>query len=383
MATIGTFILSIGQSTAGDVYTLETVADINLRVSPYSAAAFNGTHVADGQYSFTNVTTGLYRVYSSTTHLSALGEILVGEDSAVLLTGNQTIGGVKTFSGTSLIVTNDLSVGDDLAVTDDATIGGDLAITGATTASGLLTTGNSLVTGTMIIDAGAKILHPDAPATGSTVANKTYVDAQVASISVSPFQYSDNERYVITNGTAETNKVYLAIQTAIDSCSSPTSQNEFFIYLRRGDSVSTGSGFDNIFYISHAELENYVNIIGYGANTRLVMGTTGASTTKTMNVENCSVWFGNNDIAADRTYNSFTFRNCIIYAYNNLTLTNCKVHNCYIYQASGDIVTLSGSTECISCYFTQAITNSATGIFNGADSLNTSYSLPTDLSLTP
>lgn len=400
---INPFTLAVGQVSGGNWQPVTTYTDLNLRYvsAPGTRVVTMSSHLGNGVYSFANVPTGEYELYNTATKLTNFGVIKIGEDSAVLLTGNQTIGGAKTFSSQAIFSSGfktDTIVGNTTATsgtilgvslsggsldgwgvvakTGTQTVAGDKTFTGTTTL------GNATGTGTWTMDAGAKIVHPDAPTTGNHVANKTYVDAQVASVAVVPFQYGDNERFVITNGTVETNKVYTSIQTAIDSCTSPDDVNQFFIYLRRGDVFGTTN--DNLFYISHAELENYVNIRGYGLDTRLIMGTTGASTTKIMSVENCSIWFGANDIATDRTYNSFTFRNCNIYAYKNLTLTGCVLHNCKIYQPSGFGITLSGATEMMNCFTTQAITNSSTGIFAGNyDALNTSYSMPTDLSLAP
>lgn len=397
-----TFNITVGQISGGAWIPTTGLTQLNLRASPYAVATFTmdaeiGT---TGVYRFLNVVSGEYKLYNNTSELSNFGIIKVGEDGAVLLTGNQTIAGTKTFSSqvvlSSGVQTDTISektaasgvtidgilLKDSLDVSSIVAKSGNQTIAGDKTFTGTSTLGNVSITGDVTLDTGSTINIPDAPTTGNHATNKTYVDAQVASISVIPYQFGDNERYVISNGTVQTNKVYTAIQTAIDSCSSPAIDNIFLIHLKRGDSVSSTA--DNIFYLSHAELENHVNIIGSGVMTRLVLGTTGASVTKIMTIENCAIWLGANDITTDRVYNSFTFRNCVIYAYKNLTLTNCKIDNCKILQPSGFGVTLTGSCEISGAYFSQSVNAAAaSGLITYTDSLSTSYSMPNDLSLAP
>ena len=99
-----------------------------------------------------------------------------------------------------------------------------------------------------------------------------------------------------------------------------------------------------------------------------------------MTIKGMTLYFGNGDISGARTYNSFTFENCDIYAYNSLTFTNCRLIKCNIYQGSSRAITVTGTTEVINCVTTQAITKSLTTGFvaNTQDGVATSYSMPTD-----
>jgi hypothetical protein len=97
-----TFNLAIGQEdTGGEVLVDDSLnAVINLRslANSYATADYYGALVDHGVYTFTSVPEGIYKVYNGTTELTIFGQIQIGQYNAVLLTGNQTIAGVKTFS---------------------------------------------------------------------------------------------------------------------------------------------------------------------------------------------------------------------------------------------------------------------------------------------
>ena len=97
-----TFNLAIGQEdTGGEVLVDDSLnAVINLRslANSYATADYYGALVDHGVYTFTAVPEGIYKVYNNATELTIFGQIQIGQYNAVLLTGNQTIAGVKTFS---------------------------------------------------------------------------------------------------------------------------------------------------------------------------------------------------------------------------------------------------------------------------------------------
>ena len=94
-----TFALPVGlENVDGSINVDETISTINLRADPYTVATYSGTLIDHGVYQFTNVASGEYKVYSDDDVLTIFGIIKVGEHNAVLMTGTQTVAGVKTFS---------------------------------------------------------------------------------------------------------------------------------------------------------------------------------------------------------------------------------------------------------------------------------------------
>lgn len=94
------YILTIVDN-AGD--PVSSYTQLNLRTGDYSTAAYTQIGAgSNGRYTFgdsgTPMVAGEYKLYDNTTELTAAGIIKIGEVNAVMLTGNQTVAGVKTFS---------------------------------------------------------------------------------------------------------------------------------------------------------------------------------------------------------------------------------------------------------------------------------------------
>jgi len=146
-----TIRIPIGQSVSGVVNTDTGVTSINLRASTGGGALYNGTHVGDGVYEFTGVASGSYKVFSSSTELTKISWVLVGESGAVLITSDQTIAGVKTFSAQAIfssgLATNTISERtagagvtiDGVLIKDDLNTSGIMALTGTQDVAGLKT----------------------------------------------------------------------------------------------------------------------------------------------------------------------------------------------------------------------------------------------------
>jgi len=223
---------------------------------------------------------------------------------------------------------------------------------------------------------------PSASAQPSGIASltrKDYVDNLVAGVSVTPFQESSNKVRVIPDGTVQSGKVYTTITSAIASFTSPLITNQCFVEI-----VGTG-GTTQYIIATLSSFVNYVHLIGAGRHIGLILAGT-ASNTKTMNIENCTAFIGANDITTARTFNSFTFRNCVIHAYKSTTFTNCKIENCLIYHKSGETPTIAGTTVVINSAFSQTVTVSgsdtvAAGMIDGFDTA--SAGMPIDPSSAP
>lgn len=199
-------------------------------------------------------------------------------------------------------------------------------------------------------------------------------------------QQSTRTRRILANGDTVAGQVYPDCNTALSAISDNAVSKQYQLQLEEGGASPDGTpDTDNVFYCSHANLKNYVHFYGFGTFTRLVLGTTGTSVSKTITFENMSVYMGLNDINADRIYNSITFRNCHIYAWKNITFSSCKLENVVLYQPSGKGFTIAGASTIQGLDSMQSMTSdTGTGIRRGiADGLNTSYTMPDDISLAP
>lgn len=167
-----TIRIPIGQSVSGVVNTDTGVTSINLRLSSGGGAVYNGTHVGDGVYEFTGVASGSYKVFSSGTELTKISWVLVGESGAVLITSDQTIAGVKTFSAQT-IFSSGLAT-DTIA---ERTAGSGVTIDGVLIKDSLDTSGIVAKTGTQTV-AGLKTfsVRPETPSASTPTANDQLVD---------------------------------------------------------------------------------------------------------------------------------------------------------------------------------------------------------------
>jgi len=203
-----TLNLPIGQDAGGgDVYTDETLdatgIGIELREVD-TAAVITGSHLGNGVYTFPLTIPGLYKVFSNGSELIKLGVMQIGEKGAVLITGTQSIAGVKTFTdipvfdvglSTDTITEETTDTGvtidgvlikDSLEVSgivdkssNQTSIAGNKGWTGVNTFAGgtILGTGSITVTGDMAFAAGKALTLDNAPTVPNDVIRLTDLDA--------------------------------------------------------------------------------------------------------------------------------------------------------------------------------------------------------------
>ncbi|MBM4158583.1 MAG: hypothetical protein FJ216_07375 [Ignavibacteria bacterium] len=224
------------------------------------------------------------------------------------------------------------------------------------------------------------------PPNPNSLVHKDFLIRSLASLSLAPYQESSNIVRVVPDGNNETGKVYRSIQAAINYFSQPSESRQYVVYI-------CGPGLTSQYiFLNHIHLKNYIHLTGSslmrsiaGNNPPgLVLGGNSDSVTKIISLLNLNIYMGAFDIENDRTYNSFNFDNCTIYAYKSLMFNNCKLHNCLIYQPSGQAITLNGTTEMIDCKIMQQliIGGSFQGlVINSPSEINSSFSMPTDPTL--
>jgi len=362
-----TLRLQIAQIDGSDFVKTDETADVELRSESdsYASTYVTGTHIANGVYSFPGVISGIYRVYdtSAGTQLTSFGDIQVGEGGAVHTTGNETIGGTKTFSAQSVF-----SSGFKTNTIAENTSGSGVTIDGLLIKDS--TIGNVEFTGTA--------QNSNAPTVGDDLCNKTYVDAQVASVNVQEYQQGTGRRRVIAGATEDSGKVYTTIAGAITSVGTTSTTARYIIELEQGQA---DSNYANVFQLLHANCsKDYISFVGKSRNgTHLILGGTGdtASLTRIVSFENMTIYL-TTEISGTRTYGSVKFINCTIYGYRSTYFANSELHNCDVVHASSYTPYLSSGGKCFNTVFAQAVTeDSYTGDAYYHDSYNTSPSMPT------
>ncbi|MGB5048809.1 MAG: hypothetical protein WBO46_07750 [Caldilineaceae bacterium] len=381
-----TFNLAIGQEdTGGEVLVDDTLATggnvINLRslANLYATADYYGALVDHGVYTFTAVPEGIYKVYNNATELTIFGQIQIGQYNAVLLTGNQTIAGVKTFSsqpifdaGISLDSISEKTASAGITFNHKAIIN-QLRLTQFISAfsmagydiSGLVTpVGNSSATNKTYVDTAVTTLQtavaaayadrtalaadqniyaqwtfrttPYSLASSTSpfhVANVKYVKDYVnnyLSGAISTEQQNETLIEINYNGTQEDNRIYTNIAAglvAADAYADSTTRVQLFI---SGNGNDDGS-LDTNYNLVTTTYDDYIDIVGITQSVIILCNddTYTATTLGFKIIENVTI--STNTTTATPAFTKFIFRNCKFTSSDSLgayTLTNCIVENC-------------------------------------------------------
>jgi hypothetical protein len=345
-----------------------TTGNYYLRVTPFSSNTYTGTHVANGSWSFGTVQDGVYQLWNASAQVASFGEKYICDNEPdlknvyVIAGGKLYVDAIEERTSAGGVTIDGVKLQDSAVYTN--TIYAKTSTSGVTADGVLLKDGGITTTSQITTVNGTDDFH---------CATVVQLNDAIAGINVTPFQESPNKVRVIVGGTQEAGKVYITCKTAISYFASPAITKQCLVEIS-----GTGVVSQNI-TLSHADLVSYVHLTGK-KHINLILGTTGATTTKTITISGMTLYFGNGDITGARTYNGLTFENCDIYAFNSLTFTNCRLINCNIYQGSSHAITVTGTTEMIGCIAMQTITKNLTTGFvaNTSDGIQTSYSMPTD-----
>lgn len=397
---INPFRLPVGQVSAGNFQPDNTKdGTINLRLSPYGSATYTGTLVGDGVYSFGSVNSGEYKVYNGGTELTSFGIVKIGEDGAVLITGNQTIAGVKTFTNQPVLnagvqtdtisektsatgVTIDgILLKDNLNASNIVTVNTTQDVTGSKTFTATQIFSNTV---TFQNDIGVSpIIFPrvvnasDFPQSPEHLTQKAYVDAVVSAVQVKPYQQATNVRRVQSGATTEAGKVYSTIAECISNFGTATATNRLMVILEKGQA---DSNYSNLFPLSQSTIDTkqFINIVGLSREgTMLVLGLTADNNDCTAQVrfENMTVFM--TTTLSDRVLGSMEFYNCDLYCYKDVNFSNCIIKNCDIVHANGEIPILSGNGKCLNTSFSGSVLeDSYTGNASYTDGYDASPTMP-------
>ena len=306
-----TYKLTVGQVDGqGDFAPDSTLGGtINLRLSPYSVAAYTGSldGAGTGRYAFTNVESGDYKVYNSGSELTAFGIIRIGQSDAVLTSGAQTVADIKTFSGQPIfnagmkvgaltelapdtgIVVDGITLKDSLTVSGIASLSATQTIAGATTMSNLIVpaiTGSSSV-----VNAGqgdARYIRKETGVTAQQIYSdiifrvlpyllddpthakhavnmlfvQNYCQAILSGLNPTAYQQSNNEIRVIPDGVQETNKVYRTIASALTAAEAFAASDRIMYITFQGNGI--GSTLTDYNLLPAGSAEEYIHIVGIG-----------------------------------------------------------------------------------------------------------------------
>jgi len=362
-----TFALPVGlENVDGSINVDETISTINLRADPYTSATYNGTLIDHGVYQFSNVASGEYKVYSGDDVLTIFGIIKVGEHNAVMITGAQTIAGVKTFSNQMVLSagvqtdtisektsTSGVTI-DGVLIKDSLDVSGIVAKTGAQSIAGLKTFTNDIETDYIYEDTtNAGVTFPDdpttvgtlvltqigsnfslggyfgtgvpTPVTGSGIANKTYVD----SMSIAPYQESPNVIRLIPGGSEKTGQVYTTYANAMQYALATAGVDHRMCIKIEGMGVA-GYNYINMSNAGGAYVDDYIHLKGINQDILLIPPdtvTVGVTTLDNTIIENLTIY--KDDIGVAIVFENLFFKDV---SFNltvlSATFTNCKFKNC-------------------------------------------------------
>ena len=379
-----TLKIPVGQVSGSNWQPVTTYTNLNLRASPYSAATYTQeVGNTNGIYTFLSVASGEYKLYDSTTELTNFGIIKVGQDDAVLITGNQTIAGVKTFSSqadfsnasglkTDVIAEHTAAAGvtiDGILLKDSLDLSGIVSKSGSQQIDG-----DKTFTGNVNIDSGGAIftiegggvgIIVDAPTADTHIVNKAYAD----SLAITPFQQSPNVRRLIINGTQETNKVYTTWTSCMTNAYAYAASNYRMTIMVEGigtaaTTITIGDAGGGVGFIN-----DYITVRGISQQQiRLTPpdDTISVTTLGNASFENLTMYL--HDTAQDPIFTNIVFNNVLFdLDVNSVTFNTCEFRNC-------TIKVTTGSPTFTSCKGSGVYTTGSFGSspINGTDSISSS-----------
>ena len=332
---------------SGGNYIPVTTGTYSLRVDPFSASTYAGTHVANGSWNFGTVADGVYQLWNEAgtpAQVVSFGEVQI-IDSAISSIGITLPSNMDANSKKITNLATATTTGDAVPYEQVLRLADTQVITGQKSFN----------------SAGSIVPYITAPTTtGLPTAtghftSKYYVDSQIASIATSEFQESVRKVRVFPDGTEVTDQVYGTILKGVASFTTPTANNKCLVEI-------VGMGAASFITASVGSLKDYVTLKGSGKHIWVQFQDDAKTAIATL--QDMTVIMGNEgSVYGARAYNSVTFENCIIYHYHNVTLTNCEVRNCLLLGSSSYAVTVDGSTKIVNSQFNNAVVDG--GSFTG------------------
>lgn len=330
--------VAIGQVVGSNWQPTTGLTTVNLRLSPFSSPAYTmDSALGDGIYKFNDVAVdGDYKVFVGNVEQTYFGMICLGKDGAVLITGNQTIAGTKTFSQqivanagfkTDTIAENSSGVGvtiDGVLIKDNLTTSNIQSLSGDQTVTSVKTYSASNMP---LTTAGRTYSSP------RQLVDKELLDATFSNTSTIPM--SPNTIYYLPQRAGDTYS-----ETTLPLCAnsfsaggnSPSSTNRCKIFITAEEQLQ----------ITPADatwLQDYVDIVCQGGQAFISLATSGTSHTNDIRIYNA--WL--NAGITNQEFINYTFDSCFfnLTSSNNLTLNNVTIKGIVVIKMGSGTLTLT------------------------------------------
>lgn len=332
--------VAIGQVVSSNWQPTTGLTTVNLRLSPFAVATYTmDSPLGDGVYKFNDVILdGDYKVFVGDIEQTYFGMICLGKSGAVLITGNQTIDGVKTF--TQQIV---LTAGVKTNTISENTADAGITIDGVLIKDSLDASNIQSLSTAQTVTAKKTYSASNMP---ETTAGRTYssprqlVDKELLDTTFSggsTIPMSPNTIYYLPQRTADqySQTTLTACATFFnDSGNAPSSINRCKVFITAEEALQ----------ITPADatwLQDYVDIVAQGGQAFISLANSGTSHTNETRIYN--VWL--NAGTTVQSFTNYTFDSCFfnLTASNNISFISCTFKGiCIIKMGSGTLTITNG-----------------------------------------
>lgn len=317
-----------------------TTGDYYLRVSPFSSNTYTGTHLSKGVWSFGDVNDGIYQLWDASSQIANYGEFYIGDNnptfSALTMTGAIAMGSNKL---TGLAAGS--TAGDSVRYEQVPKLSENNTFSGLNIFSNTLTaSGNVSIGGSLNMTSGA-ITNLLDPSSAQEAATKKYVDDQVASLAITPYQNSANVVRLIPRGTQQTNQVYTTWGAAQNNANSFAASTRPMTVMVEG--TTAGGSFidaDNGAIPGLNTFNSYVSVTSLSQKFIINIDQDESLTVNNCILTNLYLKHDDGSLGSTPNFNGFVFNNCYIdiVSCSTFTFTNCEFRgHCTIKCSSGTV----------------------------------------------
>lgn len=331
-------VVAIGQVVGSNWQPSTGLSNVNLRIDPFTTAAYTSTgDIGDGMYLFPDVVLdGEYRVYVGSSEQTYFGTLCIGKATAVLITGTQTIAGVKTASGqwvfsagfkTDTIAENSSGVGvtiDGVLIKDNLTTSDIQSLSTAQTVASVKTYSASNMP---LTTAGRTYSSP------RQLVDKELLDATFSNTSTIPM--SPNTIYYLPQRAGDSyseTTLPLCANSFTASGNAPSSTNRCKVFITAEEALQ-------IIPADATWLQDYVDIVSQGGQAFISLANSGTSHTNDIRIYN--TWL--NAGITNQEFINYTFDSCFfnLTSSNNLTLNNVTIKGIVVIKMGSGTLTLT------------------------------------------
>ncbi len=354
----------------------------------FAATAYTATEVDDenspGEYRISNYVTAKYKTWINGSEDESFGgpygKPLISEEDLILL---DTLSAYWDFKNKRAANINDPVNDKDGAnkqwtvaqyyskTAADALLAAKVAIAGTETVTGHKLF-EVLPTITPVISDGDDLPLPIPSALGDVIYKK-YFDYRLSLLTTTPTPQSVQHIRVYGGATTIVGKLYPDILSAVNYCvgldPAPDAGHVFVITIE-----NMGAGVE-LMTAAAGSIRDYINLVALGNFISIIIGDD--SLESQSSIEGATLYLGAGLITTARDF-TFKLRDCTVYHYRDLTLTDGEAVNCKFIGAGSYKVILSGDCNVENCIFNNEPTVTAhTGVAI-YDTVSGVYPIPDD-----